>query len=214
MATYENLMEMIQEGNFAECANLVKALLQQGSSPEAIIQQGISKALNIIGQKFSEGECFIPEMLIAAKASQISLDALKPALAKTKAQPKGKIVIGTVQGDLHDIGKNIVTMVLSASGYQVIDLGADVPTRKFVDTLKAEQAGMLALSCLITTTMPSMEASVKAVKEAGLSGRVKIMIGGPSTTDEFARRIGADFRGHDAYDALNQAERWANSNRN
>ncbi|MCX5908273.1 MAG: corrinoid protein [Deltaproteobacteria bacterium] len=208
MANYEKLIEMIQQGDFSGCANLVKELVQEGSAPNAVIQEGIGKALNIVGQKFSEGECFIPEMLIAAKAAQTSLDALKPALAKAKVQPKGKIVIGTVHGDLHDIGKNIVAMILSASGFQVIDLGVDVPAQKFVDTLKGERSRILALSCLITTTMPAMESTVKAVKDAGLSGQVKIMIGGPSTTDDFARKIGADFRGHDAYEALNQAERW------
>jgi 5-methyltetrahydrofolate--homocysteine methyltransferase len=209
MPSYENLIEMIQQGNFVKCENLVKALVQQGSSPDDIIQKGIIRALDIVGQKFSEGDCFIPEMLIAAKASQNCIDTLKPTLAQANVQPKAKVVIGTVRGDLHDIGKNIVSMTLSAAGYQVIDLGVDVPISKFVEMLKVEQAKILALSCLITTTMPSMEATVKAIKDAGLKKQVKVMIGGPPTTDEFAQKIGADFRGKDSYDALNTTKTWA-----
>ena len=208
MDRYGNLVAMIQEGNFPECERIVRTLMDQGSTPDDIVQKGIIKALDIVGLKFSEGDCFIPEMLIAAKASQTCIEILKPGLAKANIQPKEKVVIGTVSGDLHDIGKNIVSMTLSAAGYQVIDLGVDVPNQKFIDTLRAEHANILALSCLITTTMPSMGLAVKAVKDAGLTGQVKVMIGGPPTTDDFARKIGADFRGKDAYDALNQVKFW------
>ncbi len=208
MANFENLMKAIQEGNFPETENQVKALLSQGKSGEDIIQQGVVKALDIVGKKFSEGECFIPEMLVAAKASQEALDILRPSLKKTGFKDKGKIVIGTVRGDLHDLGKNIVAMTLRAGGYQVIDLGVDVPPQKFVDTLKTEKANILALSCLITTTMNSMEGALKAIRESDFGEKVRVMIGGPPTTDEFAKRIGADFRGKDAYDALMQVNHW------
>lgn len=208
MANFENLMKAIQEGNFPETENQVKALLSQGKSGEDIIQQGVVKALDIVGKKFSEGECFIPEMLVAAKASQEALDILRPSLKKTGFKDKGKIVIGTVRGDLHDLGKNIVAMTLRAGGYQVIDLGVDVPPQKFVDTLKTEKANILALSCLITTTMNSMEGALKAIRESDFGEKVRVMIGGPPTTDEFAKRIGADFRGKDAYDALVQVNHW------
>ncbi len=208
MANFENLMKAIQEGNFPETENQVKALLSQGKSGEDIIQQGVVKALDIVGKKFSEGECFIPEMLVAAKASQEALDILRPSLKKTGFKDKGKIVIGTVRGDLHDLGKNIVAMTLRAGGYQVIDLGVDVPPQKFVDTLKTEKANILALSCLITTTMNSMEGALKAIRESDFGEKVKVMIGGPPTTEEFAKKIGADFRGKDAYDALVQVNHW------
>jgi 5-methyltetrahydrofolate--homocysteine methyltransferase len=207
MATYEELMTVIQEGNFVETQNQVKALLAQGKSPGEIIQKGIIEALDIVGKKFSEGECYIPEMLVSAKASQKGLEIVKPLLVKAGFQPKGKIVVGTVKGDLHDIGKNIVAMMLEGAGFQVIDLGYDVPPEKFVEALKTEKAAILALSCLITTTMISMKNTMDALKEAGLLGKVKVMIGGPPTTEDFARKIGADFRGKDAYDAVEQARK-------
>lgn len=208
MANWEELMQAIQEGNFQGTASLVNTLLQEGKSPDDIIQQGIVKALNIVGKKFSEGECFIPEMLIAAKASQTGLEILKPALRKSNYKERGTVVMGTVQGDLHDIGKNIVAMTLAAGGYRVLDLGVDVPPARLVETVKKEQASILALSCLITTTMDSMARAIKTLADAGLQGKVKVMIGGPPTTEEFARKIGADFRGKDAYEALLQANRW------
>lgn len=186
----------------------MKSFLDEGDEPENIIRNGIIAALDIVGKKFSEGECFIPEMLIAAEASQTGLDILKPLLAKTGFKPKGKIVIGTVKGDVHDIGKNIVSMTLEAAGFQVIDLGIDVPPEKFIETLRSEKANILALSCLLSTTMPSMEQTMKALREADLNRKVKTMIGGPPTTDNFASKIGADFRGNDAYEAVEQARLW------
>ena len=207
MATYEELMTVIQEGNFVETQNQVKALLAQGKSPSEIIQKGIIEALDIVGKKFSEGECYIPEMLVSAKASQKGLEIVKPLLIKSGFKPKGKIVLGTVKGDLHDIGKNIVAMMLEGAGFQVIDLGYDVAPEKFIETLRTEKAQILALSCLITTTMISMKNTMDALREAGLLGKVKVMIGGPPTTEDFAKKIGADFRGKDAYDAVEQARR-------
>jgi 5-methyltetrahydrofolate--homocysteine methyltransferase len=205
MASYEELATVIQEGNFVETQNQVRALLDQGKSPSEIIQKGIIEALDIVGKKFSEGECYIPEMLVSAKASQKGLEIVKPLLVKAGFQPKGKIVLGTVKGDLHDIGKNIVAMMLEGAGFQVIDLGYDVPPERFIETLKSEKPQILAMSCLITTTMISMKNTMDAVKEAGLLGKVKVMIGGPPTTEDFAKKIGADFRGKDAYDAVEQA---------
>jgi 5-methyltetrahydrofolate--homocysteine methyltransferase len=209
MTRWDDLVQAIQEGDFQGTETLVSAMLKEGIAPEAIIQEGIVKALNIVGKKFSEGECFIPEMLIAAKASQKGLEMLKPALKKTSYKERASVVIATVQGDLHDIGKNIVAMTLEAGGYRVVDLGVDVPPDKVVDTLQTEKASILALSCLITTTMEAMASTVKAVSRSGLQGKTKIMIGGPPTTEEFARKIGADFRGKDAYEALLQANRWS-----
>jgi 5-methyltetrahydrofolate--homocysteine methyltransferase len=208
MVDYEALMKVIQEGKFGETQTIVKSFLGEGEKPEAIIENGIIPALDTVGRKFSEGECFIPEMLIAAKASQICLGILKPLLLKTDYKPKGKIVIGTVKGDLHDIGKNIVAMMLEAGGFQVIDLGIDVAPERFTKTAEAEKADILALSCLLTTTMRSMEETMQAVRKAGLYGKVKVMIGGPPTTDDFAKKIGANFRGDDAYKAVQQARLW------
>lgn len=207
MASYEELGTFIQQGNFAETQNQVRALLAEGKSPGELIQKGIIEALDIVGKRFSEGDCYIPEMLVSAKASQKGLEIVKPLLVQSGFQPRGKIVMGTVKGDLHDIGKNIVAMMLEGAGFRVIDLGYDVPPEKFVATLKAEKAQILAMSCLITTTMISMRNTMDALKEAGLLGKVKVMIGGPPTTGDFAKKIGADFRGKDAYDAVEEARR-------
>jgi 5-methyltetrahydrofolate--homocysteine methyltransferase len=209
MSEYEGLVGAVQQGDFTETQNLVKALLNQGKSPDEIIREGIVVALDIVGKRFSAGECYIPEMLVAARASQKGLDVLGPLLAKTGFQPKGKVVIGTVKGDLHDIGKNIVAMMLKGAGFHVIDLGFDVAPEKFVKTVEAENAQILAMSCLLTTTMISMEETMDGLRETGLYGKVKVMIGGPPTTDDFAQEIGADFRGKDAYQGVEQAKRFA-----
>ena len=208
MASYEELVEVIQEGDFPETQNQVRALLDEGKSPNEIIQKGIVEAMDIVGKKFSEGECFIPEMLVSARASKKALEILKPLLVKSGFEPKGKIILGTVKGDLHDIGKNIVAMMLEGAGFEVIDLGCDVAPEKFIDALKTEKARILAMSCLLTTTMISMKDTMDALKEAGLIGKIKVMIGGPPTTEEFARKIGADFRGKDACEAVEQARRF------
>jgi len=206
MAGYEELATAVQRGDYTGTKNLIQALLDEGNSPDEIIQKGIVVALDVVGKQFSVGECFIPEMLVAAKASQKGLDILNPLLVKTQFKPKGTVVIGTVRGDLHDIGKNIVAMMLKGSGFHVIDLGFDVAPEKFVNALETEKALILAMSCLLTTTMISMENAMDALRKAGLYGRVKVMIGGPPTTDDFAREIGADFRGRDAYEGVEQAK--------
>lgn len=198
-------MKIIQQGNFTETQKQVMILLDQGKSPDEIIQKGVILALDIVGKKFSEGECFIPEMLIAAKSSQKALEILKPLLVKTNFKPKGKIVLGTVKGDLHDIGKNIVGMMLEGAGFQVIDLGYDVAPENFVETLQKENAQILAMSCLLTTTMISMKNTMDALRKTDLYGKIKVMIGGPPTTDEYAQKIGADLRGNDAYEAVQLA---------
>ena len=207
MSEYEGLLTAVQQGDFTETQTLVKALLNQGKSPDEIIREGIVVALDIVGKRFSAGECYIPEMLVAARASQRGLDVLTPLLVKTGFKPRGTVIIGTVRGDLHDIGKNIVAMMLKGAGFSVVDLGFDVGPEKFVNSLKTENAQILAMSCLLTTTMISMQETIDALREAGLYGKVKVMIGGPPTTDEFAKEIGADFRGKDAYEGVEQAKR-------
>jgi 5-methyltetrahydrofolate--homocysteine methyltransferase len=208
MAGYEELVKSVQRGDYTGTTNLIQALLDEGKSPDEIIQKGIVVALDVVGKQFSVGECFIPEMLVAAKASQKGLDILNPLLLRTQFKPKGTVVIGTVRGDLHDIGKNIVAMMLKGTGFRVIDLGFDVAPEKFVKALETEKAQILAMSCLLTTTMISMENAMDALRKAGLYGRVKVMIGGPPTTEDFAKEIGADFRGKDAYEAVEQAKRF------
>jgi 5-methyltetrahydrofolate--homocysteine methyltransferase len=208
MSEYEGLVRAVEQGDFTGTQNLVNALLNQGKSPDEIIRGGIVLALDIVGKRFSAGECYIPEMLVAARASQRGLDVLTPLLVKTGFKPRGTVVIGTVRGDLHDIGKNIVSMMLKGAGFHVVDLGFDVGPEKFVNALNTENAQILAMSCLLTTTMISMQETIDALREAGLYGKVKVMIGGPPTTDDFAKEIGADFRGKDAYEGVEQAKRF------
>ena len=208
MAGYEELVKSVQRGDYTGTENLIQALLDEGNFPDEIIQKGIVVALDVVGKQFSAGECFIPEMLVAAKASQKGLDILNPLLVKTQFKPKGTVVIGTVRGDLHDIGKNIVAMMLKWTGFRVIDLGSDVAPERFVNALETEKAQILAMSCLLTTTMISMEDAMDDLRKAGHYGKVKVMIGGPPTTDDFAKEIGADSRGKDAYEAVEQAKRF------
>jgi 5-methyltetrahydrofolate--homocysteine methyltransferase len=207
MSDFKELVDAIQRGDAAGTENLVKSMLDQGKSPGDVIKNGVVVALDIVGKKFSAGECFIPEMLVAAKASQKGLDILRPLLIKEDYKPIGKVVIGTVKGDLHDIGKNIVSMMLAAAGFEVNDLGVDVFPEKFAETVQQFNPNIVALSCLLTTTMESMRAIVEKLKETGLREKVKVMIGGPPTSDDFARKIGADFYGEDAYKGVEIARR-------
>lgn len=207
MSEYDALVESIQTGNVAETQDRIRELLDQGKSPQGIIQKGLIVALDIVGKKFSAGDCFIPEMLIAARASQGGLDVLKPSFPKTDFASRGKVVIGTVKGDLHDIGKNIVAMMLEAVGFEVKDLGVDVFSEKFIQAVDTFNPQIVALSCLLSTTTESMSLTVEELRNAGLRDRVKVIIGGPPTSDEFARKIGADFYGEDAYTGVEIASR-------
>lgn len=206
---YERLTAAIQQGDFAATKKIINELLDAGQSPNEIIDSGINKALSVVGAKFSSGECYIPEMMVAAKASQVGLETLKPFLVKENVRAKEKIVIGTIKGDLHDIGKNIVAMTLEAAGFKVFDLGVNVPPEQFVYVIKSEDAHIVALSCLLTTTLPAIEDTTNVILNSIPNDKVKIMIGGPPTTDAYAKAIGADFRGELAYDAVLQAQAWS-----
>jgi len=196
---FDELDTMIKQGNFIAIQNVVKKLLEQGEPVKDIIHKGIVPSLHEVGRKFSTGEVFIPEMLVAAKASKKALEILKPILIEGDYESKGKVVIGTVKGDLHDVGKKIVAMVFESLGFKVKDLGIDVSPEKFVDTIKYFEPEIVALSCLLTTTMENMRLTIDYIKEANLRDSVKIIIGGPPTNEKFAREIGADFYGEDAY---------------
>ncbi|MBW1766752.1 MAG: corrinoid protein [Deltaproteobacteria bacterium] len=203
MATISDLGKYVEAGALAEVERVVNELLNEGTAPEKIIEDGIVPTLDVVGKKFSKGECFIPEMLIAAKASQKAIDILRPMLVDRGVyKPKARIVIGTVMGDLHDIGKNIVSMVLESAGFEVKDLGVDVSPETFIDTIKELNPDIVALSCLITTTMTNMRVTIEKIKEANLRDSVKIIIGGPPINEDFASEIGADLYGENAYTGL------------
>ena len=173
-----------------EVVQYVIAEIEAGTQVDDILNQGLIGAMDVVGEKFSSGELFVPEMLMSAKAMQAGLEVLKPHLADDTASQKGTVIIGTVKGDLHDIGKNLVSMMVEGAGFNVIDLGVDVDTDRFVAQAQAQNADVVCLSALLTTTMPVMAKTVKAIKEAGL--KVKTIVGGAPVTDAYARQIGAD----------------------
>lgn len=184
----------------------VQVALDAGIDPATILNQSMIAAMGEVGRLFEAGEYFVPEMLIAARAMKSGLELLRPALTAANVQAIGKIVIGTVQGDLHDIGKNLVAMMLEGAGFDVIDLGVDVPPEKFVDAVKQHKPHLVGLSALLTTTMPKMQMTIDALNEAGLRGDVKVMIGGAPVTEQYARKIGADIFSPDASAAARRAK--------
>jgi 5-methyltetrahydrofolate--homocysteine methyltransferase len=187
----------------AQAKTLTQAEIDAGTDVETILNGGLIKAMDDVGKKFSEGDLFVPEMLMAAQAMKAGLAVLKPHLASDSAANKGTVVIGTVKGDLHDIGKNLVAMMMEGAGFNVIDLGVDVAAAKFVAAAKENGAAVVALSALLTTTMPAMEATVSAIKEAGLA--TKTIIGGAPVTQAYADQIGADGYSDDAPGAVELA---------
>lgn len=191
-------------------ANLTKEKIQAGlgSSIEAvqILKLGMIAAMGEVGKRFEKGDYFVPEMLIAARAMQQGLMILKPHLQQTDLVSEGKVVIGTVKGDLHDIGKNLVSMMLEGAGFEVIDLGTDVPVERFIETVRGNGVDIVAMSALLTTTTPQMKAVIKELQEAGIRDRVKVIIGGAPVTESYAQEISADGYASDASKAVGLAK--------
>ncbi len=192
--------EAVTGYNMAGIADIVQQELDRGADVPTLLNEGLIAAMDNVGSRFSAGELFVPEMLMAAKVMQAGLDVIRPRLVETGTRAKGTIVAGTVQGDLHDIGKNLVTMMLEGGGFEVFDLGVDVEPGKFADAVKKHRAQVVALSALLTTTMPAMEGTVDALRKRGLD--VKIMVGGAPVTRDFADKIGADGYAEDAPGAV------------
>jgi 5-methyltetrahydrofolate--homocysteine methyltransferase len=201
----EKLKEFVIEGNVKGSVSRVQELLANGASAENIMRTALVPAMDEVGILFQKGEYYLPEMLVAAKAMQESLKLLKPLLAKGSSAYLGKAVIGTVKGDLHDIGKNMIGMSLEGAGFEVIDLGADVPVEAFVEAIRKNKPAVVGMSALLTTTMPVMRDVIDAVKSAGLRAGVKIMIGGAPITQKYASEIEADFYGPDSTSAKDYA---------
>jgi 5-methyltetrahydrofolate--homocysteine methyltransferase len=197
---YQNVID----GQAPEVEAGVKAALAAGVGAAEILNNALIAAMNEIGQRFEAGDLFVPEMLIAARAMQAGLKILKPSLAKADVKAAGKVAIGTVKGDLHDIGKNLVAMMLEGSGFEVMDLGVDVTPEAFVNAVKSG-AQIIGMSALLTTTMASMEGTIQALKTAGLRDKVKVMIGGAPVTQDYANKIGADAFAPDASSATRAA---------
>ncbi len=198
----KEIYDGVMSGNAGEVPVKVKAALEAGIPPATILNEGMIAAMNTVGKLFEEGEFFVPEMLISARAMQAGLAVLKPKLALADVKAAGRVVAGTVKGDLHDIGKNLVCMLLEGAGFEVIDLGTDVPPEKFVEAIKEGKADLIALSALLTTTMPNMRATIEGLKAAGLRDKAKVMIGGAPVTQSYADQIGADGYAPDASRAV------------
>jgi 5-methyltetrahydrofolate--homocysteine methyltransferase len=206
MVDQEKYFQALSAGKMDEVKALTQKALEAGDPPDKILKEGLIKAMDRIGVLFKNNEIFIPEVLIAARAMHAGLGILKPILAKSNTPQAAKIVLGTVKGDLHDIGKNLVGMMLEGAGLEVIDLGTDIPPEKFIQTAQEQKADVIGMSALLTTTMMQMKATVEALKAAGLDGKVKTMVGGAPVTEEFARQIGADGYAADAASAVNKVK--------
>ncbi len=202
MADLQAIADAVIKGDRDTVNNLAQAAVDEGVAPEQIINEGLIAGMNVVGEKFKNNEFYVPEVLIAARAMHGGMDIVKPLLADSDAVSKGKVVIGTVKGDLHDIGKNLVAMMLEGGGYDVIDLEVDVPAEKFVEAAQSQGAQVVALSALLTTTMPGMKDTIDALAEAGLRDSVKVIIGGAPVTQNYSDEIGADGYAPDAASAV------------
>jgi 5-methyltetrahydrofolate--homocysteine methyltransferase len=206
MSILDDLKQKVIDGDAPTTQALVKQALTASLPPEKILNEGLIAAMTEVGRLFEAGEYFVPEMLVAARAMKGGLSLLRPALAAANVRAIGKVVIGTVQGDLHDIGKNLVAIMMEGAGFEVIDLGADVAPQKFVAAVKEHQPHLVGLSALLTTTMPKMKDTVRALSDAGLRDGIRVMIGGAPVTEKYAQEIGADIYAPDASSAATRAK--------
>ena len=203
MADLQGIADALIKGDRNTVVELTKQALDEGTSPEDVLNKGLVAGMSVVGERFKNNEVYVPEVLIAARAMHGGMDVLQPQLEATGVQPIGKVVLGTVKGDLHDIGKNLVGMMLQGAGLEVVDVGVDVPADQFVASIKESGSQVIAMSALLTTTMPQMPEVIKAIKEAGLD--VKTMVGGAPVTQAFADEIGADGYAPDAASAADKA---------
>jgi len=199
---------LVIEGNFSEMPDKTNEALEEGFSAEEILNKGLMPGMDHVGVEFKAGNMFVPEVLRSAKAMQESMTIIRPMLAETDAETSGKVLLGTVKGDLHDIGKNLVGMMCEGAGFEVIDIGKDVEPETFVDAVKEHKPDVLGMSALLTTTMRAMERTIKALEEAGVRDTVKIMIGGAPVTQDFADQISADGYAANAASASEMAKRF------
>lgn len=205
MADLKALADAVVRGDQKTAVELTKAALTEGTPVKSILDDGLIGGMDILAARWKRNEVYIPEVLIAARAMKTAMEVLEPELAKAGVKPIGKFLVGTVQGDLHDIGKNLVAMMMKGAGFQVTDVGIDVSAEKFIEQAKSSGAQLVGMSALLTTTMPAMEKTLKAMKEAGVD--VKIMVGGAPVTQAYADKIGADGYAADAATAVDVAKK-------
>ena len=201
---WQSIKDAIFNGDIAQTPKLVKQAISEGESPEDVLEKGLIAGMAEVGARFKVNEVFVPEVLIAAKAMHTALDILEPLLADTGVKPKATVVVGTVKGDLHDIGKNLVVMMLKGAGFRVIDIGIDVPAKAFIDKAESLDASLIAMSSLLTTSMPSMKSTIEMLRQRGLNNKIKTVIGGAPVTQDYADQIGADGYAQDASSAVDK----------
>ncbi len=201
----KQIAENLYEGENEKVAELVQKALDSGLAVNEILQNSLIAGMDIVGKDFKEGELFVPEVLVAARAMHAGMDILRPLLAESDTSSAGKYLIGTVKGDLHDIGKNLVKMMIEGAGFETIDLGTNVPPEAFVEAVREHEPDIVGMSALLTTTMTQMKISIEALEEAGVRDSIKIMVGGAPVTASFAEQIGADAYAPDAASAVNEA---------
>jgi 5-methyltetrahydrofolate--homocysteine methyltransferase len=206
MIDKEKFHTALSQGKMDEVKKLTQEALDAGESAEAILKEGLISAMDRVGVRFKNSEIYIPEVLIAARAMHAGMAVLKPILSKSASVAPGKIIIGTVKGDLHDIGKNLVVMMLEGGGFEVVDLGIDVSTDKFTEAIKTHKPHVVGMSALLTTTMKEMKNTIQAFETASLRKQVKVMVGGAPLTEKFAKEIGADGYASDAASAVDKVK--------
>jgi len=205
MADLQALAEAVINGDRDEVARLAQEAVDEGVGPGSIVNEGLIVGMDEVGRRFKANEFYVPEVLIAARAMHAGMDIVNPLLAESGIEPRGRVLIGTVQGDLHDIGKNLVAMMLEGGGYEVIDMEVDIPADQFVAAVNEHSPNVLAMSALLTTTMPAMKDTIDALDAAGVRDQIKVMIGGAPVTQDYADEIGADGYAPDAASAVDLA---------
>ena len=199
------IKESVVSGKYKEIEDIVQQAVDAGVDLNRIIDEALISAMDVVGKRFADGDIYVPEMLVSARTMKLGLELIKPLLGSAEAENRGTILMGTVKGDLHDIGKNLVTMMLEGAGFKVIDLGVDVKIDDLIETLKREKADILGLSALLTTTMPEMQKVIETLQSEGLRDQVKVLVGGAPIDQKFAEQIGADGYGEDAVEAVQLA---------
>jgi 5-methyltetrahydrofolate--homocysteine methyltransferase len=210
MINLQEIADNLIKGQAKKVAELTTAAIEEKIEPAKILNEGLIAGMNVVGQRFKAAEFYVPEVLIAARAMKGAMEILKPKLLESGVKPIAKIAIGTVKGDLHDIGKNLVCMMLQGAGFEIVDLGVDVTSEKFVEAVKTEDISILGMSALLTTTMPSMKTTIDAMKEAGVRDKVKVIIGGAPVSQAFADEICADGYSADAASAVEISKKLLN----
>lgn len=206
MSILNDIAENLMKGQAPKVKELVQQALSDEIKPATILEDGLIAGMNVIGARFKKNEVYVPEVLIAARAMHAGMDILKPALAAAGVESKGKVIIGTVKGDLHDIGKNLVCMMLEGAGFEVIDIGIDCDAEKFIQTAQEQNVTLIGMSALLTTTMPSMKGIIEEIERLGFKDKIKTMIGGAPVTQNYADEIGADGYAADAASAVDVAK--------